>query len=72
MYHEETFELDESIEELLQDFEPKEVDRSLRAKYNHGPIRKGDKIEIMERGPDWFGVKNNGRVVRVPRYVVYG
>lgn len=72
MYHEENFELDESIEDLLKEEEPKEVDNSLRARYSHGPIRKGDKIEIMERGPDWFGVKNNGRVVRVPRYVVYG
>lgn len=69
-YDENEFELDDSIENLLDTPEYEDNDNRPVAKANFATIKKGQKLNIISEGSDWYGISNNGKLIHAPRWVV--
>jgi hypothetical protein len=50
------------------DKEPEYTGPIIRNSY--GPLSKNGRATILNEGPDWFLIKNNGRAIYVPKYVI--
>jgi hypothetical protein len=68
-YDEKDFELDVSIVDLINEKPTVHDDRPV-ARCNYKNLKKGDRVDIIETGRDYFGIKLRGSVFRVPKWVL--